>query len=129
MSLKISPRESVIMATDFKTMVAWYTNVLGLKLVRLFEDHYNYAYLVSETGIRIGIADAKEMGVDSKDRKNNSVVLQFEVKNVQEFFDYLKENGGTATFGPSHDKEHDFWYGGFTDIEGNPFWVVDEKCP
>ena len=69
------------------------------------------------------------MGVISPDRKNITVLLQFEVEDVKEFFSYLEKSGGVITFGPSFDKNDKFWYGGFEDPEGNPFWVVDKNCP
>lgn len=127
--MKLRPRESVIFAEDFPAMVAWYQNVLGFKLTRLEEELYHFANLSSETGIEIGIASAKEMGVTPQTRQNNSVVLQFEVADVAAFFEHVTDNGGAISFGPSFDKIHNFWFGGFTDLEGNPFWIVDENCP
>ena len=56
-------------------------------------------------------------------------MLQFEVEDVKAFFEHLTANGGVAVFGPSLDKEYNFWYGGFADPEGNPYWVVDVNCP
>jgi hypothetical protein len=51
------------------------------------------------------------------------------VEDIKKFFEYLKDNGGAVTFGPSFDNKYNFWYGGFNDMEGNPFWVVDASCP
>jgi uncharacterized glyoxalase superfamily protein PhnB len=127
--MKICPREPVIFAINFKTLINWYVDVLAFRLINIVEDHYHYCYLENSHGIAIGIADSKEMGVFPTERKNNTVVLQFEVTDVSLFFEYLKEKGGTITFGPSYDKKDEFWYGGFNDLEGNPFWVVDDKCP
>ena len=127
--MNLSPRESVIFAEDFSAMVNWYQKVLRFKITLLVEDGYHYCNLENEHGIRLGIASAEEMGVEPHDRKNNSVVLQFQVPDVQEFFAYLQEKGGDITFGPSFDANGGFWFGGFHDVEGNPFWVVDENCP
>ena len=127
--MKISPREPVIFAEDFKAMKAWYQDVLGFKVTRLAEEDYHYANLENEQGILLGIADAKEMGVTPTNRSSNTVVLQFEVADVKAFFAYLQEKGGSITFGPSFDEKGGFWFGGFHDFEGNPFWVVDENCP
>jgi len=110
-------------------MVDWYQRILGFELTHLYEEEYHYCNLENENGIRIGIADAKEMNVIPSDRKNNTVLLQFYVDDVQGFLKYIDENGGNITFGPSFDKKDNFWYGGFTDIEQNPFWVVDKNCP
>ncbi|KAA3656005.1 MAG: hypothetical protein DWQ04_32375 [Chloroflexi bacterium] len=127
--MKISPRESVIFAEDFQAMKAWYQDVLGFKVTLLAEEDYHYVNLENDEGVRIGIADAKEMGITPQDRSNNTVVLQFEVSDVKIFFAYLQEKGGSVTFGPSFDEKGGFWFGGFHDLEGNPFWVVDENCP
>ncbi|MCA9922645.1 MAG: VOC family protein [Anaerolineales bacterium] len=127
--MKLNPRESVIFAEDFQAMKAWYRDVLGFAVTRSHEEDYHYCNLENEQGIRLGIADAKEMAVTPSDRQNNSVVLQFEVADVKGFFAYLQEKGGNITFGPSFDTKNGFWYGGFHDLEGNPFWVVDENCP
>jgi len=127
--MKIYPRESVVLAEDYQAMVAWYQNVLGFKVTRLFEEEYHYCNLENENGIRLGIAHAREMGINPNDRKNNTVVLQLQVADVQSFLEHISKNDGTIAFGPSLDKKDGFWYGGFSDFEGNPYWVVDENCP
>lgn len=127
--IKIKPREPVIFAADFYKLIKWYKSVLGFSLTHLVEDDYHYCNLESADGFRIGVADANEMGVLLGDRQHNSVVLQIEVPDLPQFFDYLKEREGAVTFGPSYDKKGGFWFGGFQDLEGNPFWVVDENCP
>ena len=125
----LKPRETVILADDYSALVAWYRDVLGFKVVRDFAEDYHYCNLETDSGIRIGIGSAKEMGVEPTDRSQNTVVQQFEVKSVEEFFTHLKQNGGAVVFGPSFDEKGRFWYGGFSDPEGNPCWVVDENCP
>lgn len=127
--MEVKPRESVILAENFKAMIEWYQNVLNFKIKQMFEDDYHYCYLENSNGICIGIADAKEMGVTPNDRKNNTVLLQFQVADVKEFFSYLQKHNSTITLGPSLDEKDKFWYGGFEDLEGNPFWVVDINCP
>ena len=127
--ITISPRETVILATDFSALVAWYRDILGFKVTNLFEDEYHYCNLETLSGIKIGIADAEEMGVTPVDRSKNTVIIQFEVEDIREFFDHLTKNSSTITFGPSFDKKGNFWYGGFSDPEGNPYWVVDKNCP
>ena len=125
----LKPQESVIFAEDFQAMVEWYKTVFQLKVTHQVDDEYHYCNLENEAGVQIGIADANEMGVTLGDRKNNSVVLQFQVEDVKLFFDYLQEHGGNIAFGPSFDEKDKFWFGGFFDLEGNPFWVVDENVP
>ncbi|MEO2021648.1 MAG: VOC family protein [Pirellulaceae bacterium] len=127
--MEIRPRETVILASDFSSLVAWYQDMLGFKVVQLFEDSFHFAYLETPAGIKIGIADAQEMGVVPVDRSKNTVLLQFEVDDLAEFFAQLEQVGGVITFGPSFDKNGEFWFGGFSDPEGNPCWVVDKNCP
>jgi len=127
--IEIRPRETVILASDYSTLVAWYRDVLGFAVIKTFEDDFNYCCLETPSGIKIGIAPAAEMGVVPVDRASNTVILQFEVDDVQALFDHLQQSGGFITMGPSHDEKGDFWYGGFTDPEGNPCWVVDKNCP
>ena len=129
MGIEIRPRETVILASDFQELTTWYQDVLGFAVTRLFEDDYHYCNLETPSGIQIGIASAAEMGVEPADRSTNTVILQFEVDDLQEFFAHLEEAGGTITFGPSFEKNNDFWFGGFSDPEGNPVWVVDKNCP
>lgn len=126
---EIRPREAVILASDFTALVAWYRDVLGFIVRQLFEDGFHYGNLETASGLRIGIADANEMGVEPGDRKSNTVVLQIEVDDVKAFFAHVEANGGTIASGPNHDPDADFWFGGFSDPEGNPVWVVDRNCP
>jgi catechol 2,3-dioxygenase-like lactoylglutathione lyase family enzyme len=70
--MEIRPRETVILADDVETLVAWYRDVLGFKDVQLFEDGYHYAYMETASGIKIGIGSAEEMGVVPVDRSKNT---------------------------------------------------------
>jgi predicted enzyme related to lactoylglutathione lyase len=127
--MEIRPRETVILAADYPSLVAWYRDTLGFKVVQQFDDGYHYAYMETASGIKIGIGSAKEMGVVPVDRSKNTVILQVEVDDVQLFFNHLEGAGGAVTFGPSLDDKGKFWFGGFEDPEGNPCWVVDKNCP
>ena len=127
--MELKPRESVIFAEDFERMVAWYQEALGFRVTDLFDQDYHYANLSNDAGIQLGIAPVAEVENNPQDRSNNSVVLQFEVADVPAFLEHIKNSGGSVSFGPALDKVNNFWFGGFADIEGNPFWVVDENCP
>ena len=129
MVIEIRPRETVILAADFQALVAWYRDMLGFKVIKLFEDEFHYCNLETPSGLKIGIASAEEMGVKPTNRSTNTVVLQVEVDDVKEFFAHVAQAGGAITFGPSFDKADEFWFGAFTDPEGNPVWVVDKNCP
>ena len=127
--MEIRPRETVVMAVDSKALVAWYIDVLGFVLVDDHEGEYHYYNLETSTGIKVGIANAEEMGVKPVDRTTNTVLMQVEVDDVKAFFTLLEASGGSVMFGPSQSGPDGFWYGGFADPEGNPLWVVDKDCP
>lgn len=127
--IDVRARETVILAAGFSELVAWYRDVLGFSVVNLFEDGFHYCNLETPSGIKIGIADAQEMGVVPGDRRNNTVVLQFEVDDVRELFAHLKQTGASITNEPTFNKQDGFWFGAFADPEGNPYWVVDKNCP
>ena len=125
----IKPRETVILASDPRSLVDWYCETLGFEIKQQFTDDYTYFYLEHASGIRIGVASASEMGVKSPNRPQNTVILQIEVPEVAAFFTRVTDQGGAVTFGPNHDAKNDFWFGGVADPEGNPIWVVDPNCP
>jgi predicted enzyme related to lactoylglutathione lyase len=127
--MRLKQIESVIFAVEHTKLIDWYTNTLGFEVESRVEGEYHYCVLRHSDGARLGIADAQEMSVNPQDRLNNSVVLQFQVPNVEHFLEHVKTHGGSITFGPSYDKNDEFWYGAFQDTEGNPFWVVDDNCP
>jgi predicted enzyme related to lactoylglutathione lyase len=127
--MEVRPREAVIMAENFTKLSAWYKDTFALEAELIEEEEYHYWHLCNSASLQIGIADAKQMGVQPGDRKNNTVVLQVEVDDIKAFFEHLELKGGAVTFGPSFDKRGGFWYGGFSDPEGNLTWVVDKNCP
>jgi len=127
--ISIKPREIVILAENFDKLVNWYINILGFKELNRYKEDYFYSYLATKTGIKIGIAELKQMGVDNPNRRKNTLILQIEVDDVNELFEYLKDKGGSVLFGPSFDEKDKYWYGSFTDLEGNEIWVVDTNCP
>lgn len=125
----LKPRESVILATDYASTVAFYRDVLGFEVTDEFSGAYHYTNLRVASGILVGIAMASEMGVEPVDREKNSVILQFEVEDVPAFLKHVEAGGGSIQFGPSKDTNAGFYYGAFRDPEGNPMWVVDGNCP
>ena len=127
--MEIRSRETVILATDYASLVAWYCDALGFSVVQQFQEGFHYSNLESAAGVKLGIAPAKEMSVTPIDRGSNTVILQFQVDDVAAFFAHIKRTGGTITGGPSFDANGSFWFGSFADPEGNPLWVVDKNCP
>ena len=129
MSIEIRPREPVVLVEDFDKLVAFYCDALGFSVIQRFDEGYHYANLETETGMRLGIGVIGEVGSEPMDRSRNTVFLQVEVDDVKAFFAHLENHGGSVLFGPSFDKKDGFWFGGFADPEGNPWWVVDKDCP
>lgn len=127
--MQIRPREAVILAHDFSALVAWYRDALGFSVANLIEEDFHYCNLETPTGIRLGIADAAEMGVTPSTPRNNTVVLQLEVDDVKEFFAHLEASGASITGEPQFNPQDGFWFGSFADPEGNPCWIVDKNCP
>ncbi|MEM7168451.1 MAG: VOC family protein [Planctomycetota bacterium] len=127
--MEVRPRETVILAADFDALVRWYQEALGFAVTQRIEDGFHYCHMQTDSGIRIGIAAAQEMGVKSVDRANNSVVLQLEVDDLREFFTQVQQRGAAITGGPNFNQADSFWFGAIADPEGNPIWVVDQNCP
>ena len=122
--MKLELMNAVVMAEDYEKLRDWYIEALGLELQEEWTDQYHYAELVRDGKLVIGIADAKEMKVEPGDRKRQAVVAQFNVEDVKAFLGQIRDAGGEVPFGPSYDETGDFWFGGFSDLEGNPCWVV-----
>ena len=125
----IRPREHVILAEDFDRVVAWYRDILGFQIRRLFDEGIHYANLETDTGIELGIALASEVDVEPGDRSRNTVVLQFETDDVGGLLDHVAANAGTVVFGPAFNESDGFSYGAFADVEGNQCWLVSAACP
>ena len=129
MTPAIRPRESIVLAENFDELVAWYRDALGFQVTSLFEDGFHFANLATGTGIKIGIGSVKEMNIEPQDRARATVLLQLETDDVRAFLKHVEESGGKANMAATHNPKDDFWFGGFTDPEGNPWWVVDKNCP
>jgi len=126
---EIRGRETVVLADDYDGLVKWYRDVLGFRVIRLFDDGFHYCNLETASGIKVGIALASEMGVTSTDRGAQRVILQFEVDDVREFFATIEGAGGTIVHPATFNEQDRFWFGAIADPEGNQCWVVDSQCP
>lgn len=122
--MKLRLMNAVVMAEDYARLRDWYVEALELEIGEEWTKKFHYAELVRDGRLVVGIADAREMGVTPGDRKQQAVVAQFNVDDINAFLERVKRAGGEVPFGPSHDQDGDFWYGGFADLEGNPSWVV-----
>jgi predicted enzyme related to lactoylglutathione lyase len=122
--VKLQLMNAVVLAEDYARLRDWYLETLELELEEEWTEHYHYAELVKDGRLVVGIADAKEMGVEPGERQRQAVVAQFNVEDVKAFLRRVEDAGGTVPFGPSLDETGGFWFGGFADLEGNPAWVV-----
>ena len=126
--MRLALMNAVILAEDYERMRDWYIDALELTLDGEWTEKYHYAELVRDGRFVVGIASAKEMGVEPvpKDaRKHAAVVPQFNVDDCRAFLARIEAKGGEVPFGPTFEKDEGFWYGGFADPEGNPSWVVE----
>ena len=126
--MQLQLMNAVILAEDYARLRDWYIDALQLELDGEWTEKYHYAELVRDGRYVVGIADAGEMKVTPvpKDaRKHAAVVPQLNVSDVRGFLARIEEKGGEVPFGPSFEEDEGFWYGGFSDPEGNPFWVVE----
>ena len=123
--MRLELMNTVVMAADYASLRDWYIEALELELQQEWTEKYHYAELAKDGKLVIGIADAGEMGVTPHaEKKNATLVAQFNVEDVAAFLARIKERGGDVPFGPSYEADEDLHFGGFTDIEGNPCWVV-----
>ena len=123
--MKLELMNAVVLAEDYEQLRDWYVDALDLTLDGEWTDKYHYAELKRDGKFVVGIATAAEMKVTPGDRKNASVVAQFNVDDVRGFLARVKEKGGDVPFGPSWEEDEKFWFGGFADPEGNLCWVVE----
>ena len=129
MKIKILPRETVLVAKNYQSLIDWYVNNLNFKIVYNNLD-IQYCSLATDSGIKIGIAEMKSLGNENYSKRiMNTVILQIATNDLENLFKKIKTNGGSILFGPSYDEGDKYWYGSFTDSEGNEIWVIDENCP
>ncbi len=115
-----------ILAEDFKKLSGWYEKTFELDRGLTVEEDYLSMELRKNGKFVIAFADSKEMGITPYYDRQNTVIAQLAVSNVKECLERVSQCGGKALFGPSFDETGKFYYGGFSDIEGNQIWVVQE---
>ena len=129
MDIKILPRETVVVAKNYQSLIDWYVDNLNFKIVYNNLD-IKYCSLATDSGIKIGIADMESLGNENYSKRiQNTVILQIATNDLEILFKKVKNNGGSILFGPLYDEGDKYWYGSVTDIEGNEIWVIDENCP
>lgn len=118
---------AVILASDYDKLIAWYKITFDLDTGTAVNEGYHYTELTRSGKLVIAIADTKEMGVTPTEPRNNSLIVQLSLSDIDEAFEKIENNGGKILFGPLYDENWNFYYGGFRDIEGNQIWVIEDK--
>jgi predicted enzyme related to lactoylglutathione lyase len=116
---------TVILAENYEELVTWYKETLELDIKLQADKDYHYTDLVKNNKLIVGICPASEMKHIPTAPRNNSVVLQISVDDIEILFSKVADNGGSITFGPAMDKNEGFKFGGFKDPEGNHVWVME----
>ena len=82
MDIKILPRETVIVAKNYQSLIDWYTNNLDFKIVHNNLD-IKYCSLKTDSGIEIGIADMDSLGNKNYSKRiQNTVILQIATNDL-----------------------------------------------
>ncbi|KAF0239812.1 MAG: hypothetical protein FD180_5166 [Planctomycetota bacterium] len=81
---------TVILARDYRKLVAWYRKTLQMKVRRVVTERYDWTEL-ERPGLRIGITKAKQMGVKLPRKRANAVVLHLVTKDVKGLLRRAKE--------------------------------------
>ncbi|MCW3984822.1 MAG: hypothetical protein NWE91_00175 [Candidatus Bathyarchaeota archaeon] len=125
--MKINLLNPMILAENYEELAEWYEKTFDLAIKTRVEEGEEYMELGAPSKILFGFARAKEMGVKPSTPRNNTVIIQLSVNDINELFDKVKKAGGKILFGPSIDEEEGYLYGGLADIEGNQIWVIEKR--
>ena len=125
--MKISLLNPAVLAEDYERLIDWYVKTFNLTIKYQSKEGESYTELEHSGKLVVGIAKAEEMGLKPTTPRNNAVMIQLAVSDINSLFDTVKKTGGRILFGPSLDEKGGYVYGGCADIEGNQIWVVEKK--
>ena len=125
--MKINLLNPMILAENYEELAEWYEKTFDLSIKTRVEEGDEYMELGTLSEVLFGFARAKEMGVKSSTPRNNTIIIQLAVSDINRLFDKVRKAGGRVLFGPSLSKEEGYLYGGFADIEGNHIWVIERR--
>lgn len=125
--MKINSLHPMILAENYEELVEWYIKTFDLSTKYKAEEGENYTGLEQSGKLVVGIAIAHEMGVKPTSPRNNTVIIQLSVSDINKLFARVKKMGGKILFGPSLDEKEGYLYGGLADIEGNQIWIVEDR--
>ena len=82
MNIKILPRETVIVAKNYQSLIDWYVDNLNFKIVYNNLD-IKYCSLATDSGIKIGIADMESLDNENYSKRiQNTVILQISTNDL-----------------------------------------------
>ena len=116
----------VVLAEDYEAVRDWWL-AIGLEMHREWPE-LPYADLALDGTVVLGISPAGSMEFDPPTPRTNTTFPQFVTDDVEGFLATVAEHGGTVVFGPSYAEDGGYWYGAFTDIEGNSGWIVSPEA-
>ena len=125
--MKINLLNPMILAENYEELAEWYEKTFDLAIKTRVEEGEEHMELGTPSKILFGFARAKEMGVKPSTPRNNAVIIQLSVNDINELFDKVEKTGGKILFGPSISEEEGYLYGGLADIEGNQIWVIERR--
>ena len=118
----------VVLAEDYEKLIDWYVETFNLNVICQTTEGESYTELEHSGKVVIGIARAHEMGLEPTTPRNNAVIIQLAVSDINSLFDTVRTTGGRILFGPSLDEKGGYVYGGCADIEGNHIWIVEKRA-
>ncbi len=125
--MNISLLNPVVLAENYEKLIDWYVKTFDLKIQSQTQEGESYTELEHSGKLVVGIAKADEMGIKPTVPRNNTVIIQLAVSDINSLFDTVRKSGGRILFGPSLDEKGGYVYGGCVDIEGNQIWIVEKK--
>ena len=117
----------IVLAENYEDLIKWYIKTFGLKKTATISDGYHYTELSFKKNPIFGIVKAEDMDFNPSSPRNNSVIVQLRVSDINFLFANTEAYGGKILFGPTRDEINNYTYGGIADIEGNEIWVIEEK--
>ena len=124
--MKLKLLNVVVLCDDYEKMINWYKDTLELEITLEESEGYHYTELSSDGRCIVGLTPAKEMDHTPTKKRNNSTLLQLDVKGMPQFFEKVKKSEGSIIFGINKDEKYNFLYGSIADPEGNEIWVIEE---
>ena len=125
--MKLRLLNVVILAENYRKLVEWHINALGLELQQEWTEDYHYSELAYDNHLVVGITPATELKHQPTHPRNNATIIQLVVSDIHTFYERIKKYEGKVLFGINFDEKEQFYFGAVADIEGNEIWVIQMK--